>query len=279
MEQGTVCMSPTVAPGMKQVLHRELLSLSMLVLEVTGLCAKTAFLRSRGLGILGKWRFLCCKPGVRKEQRHLKQHSGPTASRTRLCTVRQAPGHFNPGQLDETLSPLCSFMPSVIRTLPSLLKHSRYHTPMITSTLSVGITAEGGKNLSLTLRQSLLIGDALDSAQLCSSPCLQRKSEQAGTPLPASSQPLKTVGAESSEPCQPLWGHESSMKLQSQHAAAVTGLPGSIAYSPRASSGSWRPPLNVARRLQVLVTMRVLEVGTCGLSATGVGDPWTAPRC
>lgn len=67
--------------------------------------------------------------GVREEQSLFKQHSGPAASRTRLCITRQAPGHCNPGQLDETRSPLRSFMPSVIRTLPTLLTNTPGATP------------------------------------------------------------------------------------------------------------------------------------------------------
>lgn len=78
---------------------------------------------------LMKMEILVLQARVRKEQSHFKQYSGPTASGTRLRTVSQAPGHFNPGQLDETLSPLCSFMPSVIRTLPSLLKNTPGTTP------------------------------------------------------------------------------------------------------------------------------------------------------
>lgn len=50
-----------------------------------------------------------------------EQCSGPAAPGTRLCTVRQARGHFNPSHLDETLL-LCFFVSvAVITTLSTPL--------------------------------------------------------------------------------------------------------------------------------------------------------------
>lgn len=117
-------------------------------------------------------------------------------------------------------------------------KHSRYHTPKITATLSRGIRRSRRELVADLEAVSSHLGDALDSAQLCASPCSKgtgRLAEEirTGRYTPACFlSASENWGAESSEPCQPLWGHESSMKLQGQHAAAVTGLPRSIANSP-----------------------------------------------
>lgn len=116
-------------------------------------------------------------------------------------------------------------------------KHSRYHTPKITATLSRGIR-RSRRELVADLEAVSSDRRCSRQPQLCASPCSKgtgRLAEEirTGRYTPACSlSASEDWGAESSEPCQPLWEHESSMKLQGQHATAVTGLPRSIANSP-----------------------------------------------